>query len=508
MLIPIPFPFSVVSSSTSSLTSHYLKADLVIVLDKRSYKIHQNHVKKRGYLIYNSDTVKGNGIGISISEISEDYEQSDLIKGVTGIAAMASIIGMEKKQLDSIIKKEYTHSTKDNIDFAHRIYDQVDTNIPRKITLHHGDKKKPVIMGNEAIALGAAAAGLDLYYAYPMTPSTSILHFYAKHGDDLGIIAVQPENEIAVANMAIGSSFTGARTMVGTSGGGFCLMQEAFSLAGMLEAPVLFCLSQRPGPSTGVPTYTEQADLLYSLHPGHGEFPRIVACPGSIEEAFYLTAELLNLVWTFQTPGILLTEKHLSESGMTVDIKPYNTSWVKPHISTSNNFKRYKNTETGISPLLFPPSEQLIKWNSYEHDIYGNTTENAEDISQMHVKREKKQHSLIDYLKKQVKTINIYGDGGPVIFTFGSTTMSVLEALDYAGISATVVQLIYFEPFPEWDLKGYKGQKAIIIEQNSTGQLEQLLQDRLQIDPVLSLRQFNGRPFDPIELGNKIRQVV
>lgn len=499
--------FSVVSTSTSKIFSQYMKADLVVVLDQRSYDVHKDHVAKNGVMIYNSDKAKGEGIGIAISSESKKYDNSDLIEGVAGIAVLAAYLDVDKKTLDEIIKKEYGRNVKNNINFAHVIYDQAYEKIKKKVNLKKGKNKKVSISGSEAIGLGAVAAGLDLYFAYPMTPSTPVLHFFASNGKKLGVVSVQPENEIAVANMAIGASFTGARSMIGTSGGGFCLMQEAFSLAGMTEAPVLFYLGQRPGPSTGAPTYTEQGELLFSLNPGQGEFPRIVASPGSIEEAFYLTAELLNLVWRFQTPGILLSEKHLGESSMSVDIKPYNTNWAKPLISTSKNYQRYRDTESGVSPLLFPPSNQLIKWNSYEHDEFGTTTEEADLIAKMHVKRVAKLHSMIDYIKKNVKTVNVIGKGFPYIFTFGSTTMSVLEALDYAGIKATVVQPVYLQPFPIWELAKYKNKKVVVVEQNSTGQLEQLLKDKVGINPVLSIRQFNGRPFDPIDLSKKLRKV-
>jgi 2-oxoglutarate ferredoxin oxidoreductase subunit alpha len=294
--------------------------------------------------------------------------------------------------------------------------------------------------------------------------------------------------------------------MVGTSGGGFCLMQEAFSLAGMVEAPVLFFLGQRPGPSTGVPTYTEQGELLYSLHPGQGEFPRIVASPGNIEEAFYLTAELLNLVWRFQTPAILLSEKHLTESSMSVSVNPNKTKWALPVTHEKGEYKRYKQTTNGISPLVFPPSKHLIKWNSYEHDEQGVTTEDGVLIAKMHDKRKTKLHSLIEYLKK-MKTVNVYGNGKPVIFTFGSTTMSVLEALEYGDIKATVIQPIYLQPFPVWELSKHKYRESIVVEQNSTGQLEQLLKDKSDIKSVRSIRQYDGRPFDPQELAHKIKEV-
>jgi 2-oxoglutarate ferredoxin oxidoreductase subunit alpha len=500
--------FSVVSTSNAKINSHYMKADLVIALDKKSYEKHKNHVKKAGFMVYNSDKVKkAKGIGIEISSESKNYDNSDLIEGVAGIAILSAYLGIDKKTLDKIIKEEYNKNFEDNKSFAHSIYDKIDEKIKDKVKLKNGKEKKVTISGSEAIGLGAAAAGLDLYFAYPMTPATPLLHFFASGGEKLGVVSVQPENEIAVANIAIGASFTGARVMVGTSGGGFCLMQEAFSLAGMLEAPVLFYLSQRPGPSTGVPTYTEQGDLLFSLYPGQGEFPRLVASPGTIEEAFYLTNELLKLVWQFQTPGILLSEKHLAESSMSVDIKPYNTRWARPKLSSSKNYQRYRKTKSGVSSILFPPSNQVINWNSYEHDQAGVTTEDAEEISEMHVKRYTKLHSMKNYLKNYVKTVNIYGKGSPYIFTFGSTTMSVLEALDHAGMKATVVQPIYLQPFPEWELEKYKNKRAVVVEQNSTGQLEQLLEQIVGINPILSIRQFNGRPFDPIELSKKLKKV-
>jgi 2-oxoglutarate ferredoxin oxidoreductase subunit alpha len=379
--------------------------------------------------------------------------------------------------------------------------------ISHAFVLKKGIEKKKSLTGNEAVALGAIAGGLDLYFAYPMTPSTSILHFYAANGKKFGVTAMQPENEIAVANMAIGATFAGARVMVATSGGGFGLMQEAFSLAGMVEAPVLFYLGQRPGPSTGVPTYTEQGELRYALNPGHGEFPRIVASPGTVEEAFYLTSELLSLVWRFQTPGILLTEKHLAETTMSVILDPEKTTWAEPRMHSSGEFMRYRDTPEGISPLLFPPSPSMIKWSSYEHDEQGFTTETPEGIARMHEKRRKKMRSLIDHLKT-IRTVNEFGKGEPFIFTFGSTTMSVLEALEYGDISATVIQPIYLEPFPVWALETYRGRQGIVVEMNSTGQLATLLNDKVGVKLKALIQKYDGRPYTPTELAAKIKEVL
>ncbi len=501
--------FSIVSTAPRRIYSHFMKADLAVLLDQRSFKAHQNHLAENGLLVYDSTLVKqGKGIGIPISSLAKKYPDSDLIVGVAGIAVLSAAIGADRARLDQIIQKEYHRNATDNLAFAHEIYDQIIDKIPKQFVLREGSETHPVLSGAETIGLGASAAGLDLYFAYPMTPSTPILHFLSSFAKNLGVVTVQPENEIAVANMAIGAAFTGARSMIGTSGGGFCLMQEAFSLAGMAEAPILFFLGQRPGPSTGVPTYTEQGELLFSLYPGQGEFPRIVASPGNIEEAFYLSAELLSLAWRFQTPAILLSEKHLTESSMTVDIKPEKIKEVEADMHTSGSYKRYRQTDIGVSPLLFPPSTMMIKWNSYEHDEFGYTTEEAAMIAQMHLKRRKKQESLVRYLQEKIRTVNEYGSGDLCIFTFGSTTMSVREAVEHAGLSCTVVQPIYLQPFPSWNLLKYSGRKAVVVEQNSTGQLEQLLKEKCGIQAINSIRQFDGRPFDPEDLAEQLRKVI
>jgi len=373
--------------------------------------------------------------------------------------------------------------------------------------LEKGERKGVLLTGNEAIALGAVAGGLDIYLAYPMTPATSILHYLAAHDKELGIVAVHPENEIAVANMAIGAAFAGARTMVASSGGGFSLMQEAFSLAGMAEAPVLFILSSRPGPSTGVPTYTEQADLKFAISQGQGEFPRIVSSPGSVEEAFYLAAEMLGMVWKFQTPGVLLTEKHMAESRKNVGINVEKVTWAEPLLHKGGKYKRYVDTASGVSPMLFPPSDELINWSSYEHDKLGVTTENPEQIIRMHDKRRRKLESIMKHMKG-MRTVNVFGEGEPIIFTYGSTTMSVLEALRYGNIKARVVQPIYLEPFPVWEMENYRGRESMVVEQSSMGQFASLLKEKAGVNAGAVIKRYDGRPFDPVELANAIREGI
>ena len=241
---------------------------------------------------------------------------------------------------------------------------------------------------------------------------------------------------------------------------------------------------------------------------GHGDFLRIIASPRTVREAYYLTAEMLDLVWKFQTPGILLTEKHLSESSMTVEIDIEKARWAEPKIHKNGNFKRYLDTDDGISPMLFPPSKEIIKWNSYEHDEFGITTENAEKISLMHDKRNKKLNALIEYLKGQETVRIIRGENPTNIFTYGSTYMSVLEALRYGRMNPTTIAPIYLSPLPIWELEEFKNQDNIVIEQSATGQFTKLLKEKAGIQVRHTIKQYNGRPFDPIELSEKIKEVL
>ena len=501
--------FSVVSTSTRWLSSHYMKADLVVNFDKRSCETHMNNIADNGIMVYNSDEM-GNieGIGIPLSSEADKYPMKSLMYGVGAVAVLSSTIGFNKEQMNNIIKKQYPRGIEDNIKFAGSIYDMVKVGCENKFPLEHGDKERKIITGNESICLGALAGGLNVYYAYPMTPASTILHFLAKQAENFGLAVVHPESEIAVINLAIGSSFTGAKTMVGTSGGGFALMTEGYSLAGITEAPVLIVLSQRPGPATGVPTYTEQADLSFALTAGHGDFLRIVASPATVEEAFYLTAEMLDLMWKFQTPGILLTEKHLSESAMTVDIDPTRAKWAEPIFHKIGEYNRYLDTNDGISPMLFPPSSEVIKWNSYEHDEYGITTEDASMIAKMHEKRYKKTETLINYLKNKETVEIIYGEMPTNIFAYGSIYMSVLEALRYAKLNPTTIQPKYLSPLPVWELEDFKDQDNIVVEQSISGQFTKLLTEKAGINVRTTIKRYDGRPFDPIELSHQIKEVL
>ncbi|MBN2564893.1 MAG: 2-oxoacid:acceptor oxidoreductase family protein [Candidatus Eisenbacteria bacterium] len=500
--------FVVVSTATREITSHYMKADVVVALDARSHRIHGDHLTDGGLMVFNSDDVEsGLGIGVPMTTLAEKYPNPGLRVGVSGIAVLCAVIGKTREELAEVITREYRHDLENNIPFAQSVFDAVREKVGDVRTLVNGGDRLPMYTGNQAIALGAAAAGLDMYIGYPMTPASTVLHYLAARDKDLGVVVVHPESEIAVANMAVGAAAAGARVMVGTSGGGFALMEEAYSFAGMAEVPFLCVMSSRPGPSTGVPTYTEQADLRFTLGQGHGDFPRVVASPGSVSEAFTLAAELLSMVWEYQTTGMLLTEKHLSESRMTTRLDTTTPAWAEPLLHEGGGYKRYLDTADGLSPMLFPPSDALIKWNSYEHDELGITTEEADVIAMMHDKRARKAASLRERLRG-MRTVNRYGDSGPLIVTYGSTTLSVLEALVAGGVAARVVQPVYLDPFPVWEFGDFGDERPIIIEQSCSGQFATLIADKTGLRAREVIRRYDGRPFEPDELGQQIAALV
>jgi 2-oxoglutarate ferredoxin oxidoreductase subunit alpha len=509
--------FSIVSTAVREITSHYLKADLVVALDQRSLDMHKEHVSGDGILVFNSDAAKAdegkNVIGLPLTTEAKKYPEPALRLGLGGPSVLAAAIGLNKDRLKALIEKEYARDLEDNLAYGLAIYDMAKDKVGVRFQVEAGhEKSRPIVTGNEAISLGAAAAGLEMFFAYPMTPVSSILHYLAAKSKALDITVVHPENELAVMNMAIGAAAMGARTMVSSSGGGFALMQEAYSLAGMTETPVLCILGSRPGPSTGVPTYTSQGDLRFALNQGHGEFPRIVASPGSIEEAFYLAGELLGLAWRFQTPALLLTEKHLAEGSMTVELDPSKVKMAEGlmHKGAPGTYKRYLDTKDGISPLLFPPSKELIKWDSYEHDELGVTTEDAKGITKMYDKRRRKGEALVEHMKR-MRTVNVFGEGrakGPVVFTYGSTTMSVLEAVRYGELQPTIVQPVYLEPLPVWELNRYKDRKSIVVEQSSMGAFASLLKEKAGIEATWTFRRYDGRPFEPAELAEDLKGVM
>ncbi len=369
----------------------------------------------------------------------------------------------------------------------------------------------PIITGNEAIGQGFIKGGMKAYIAYPMTPVSGVLHYLAGVSEEFSLNVIHPENEIAVMLMAMGFSYAGTRVVVGTSGGGFCLMTEGLSLSGMAELPVVVLLGQRPGPSTGLPTYTVQTELNFALAAGQGEFTRLVAAPGDSEEAYYWSALFLKLAWKYQIPAIILCDKTLNEGTYSFDIDlagkingPEPLLWDK-----LGEYKRYRNTENGISPLAFPSEKgAVVKINSYEHDEAGITTEDRDLTVAMQDKRLRKAGYLARELE-QYETVKVYAekDASTALLCWGSNKGVCVEAGEKLGLR--VVQPIVFSPFPLKQLKeALKGVKKIIcVENNATGQLADSVKFHgINIDD--KILKYDGRPFTLDELEQKLKKII
>jgi 2-oxoglutarate ferredoxin oxidoreductase subunit alpha len=349
-----------------------------------------------------------------------------------------------------------------------------------------------------------------MYIAYPMTPASSLLHYLAEHEDDLGIVTIHPESEIGVVLMALGAAYAGARTMIGTSGGGFALMTEALSLSGQGELPIVFVECQRAGPSTGVPTYTMQADLSFVIHSGHGDFAKVVLAPGDAEEAFYLTGLAMNLAWKFQIPCFILSDKQLSESIYSFDADPDKINPGDPLLwNGQGEYKRYLDTQNGISPLAFPGDPGvMVKVTSYEHDEYGITTEESKQITRMQEKRLRKTKTLENELSRE-EQVKVYGnlESRTVLLCWGSTKGSCIEVAEELGLK--VVQPLVLEPLPVDSLKNALSgaDKIIDIEVNATGQLAKHVSAYgICIDHMIL--RFDARPFTVDALLEKVKEVL
>lgn len=343
-------------------------------------------------------------------------------------------------------------------------------------------KNQILVNGNEALALGAVNGGLKFYSAYPMTPVTSILHFLAAKADEFKIIVHHAEDEIGVINMAIGTSYAGVRSMVATSGGGFSLMTEGLSLSGITETPVVIVLGMRPGPATGMPTWSGQGDLLFAINAGQDEFPRIVLAPGDCEEAFLLTSLAQNLTEKYRLPVIILTDKNLGESYYTT-----------PAFPVKKNITRY-------------PHQPALLTNSYEHDDSGFSTEESSERTKQVNRRMKKIDTIL--LSSDLIAPQLFGPkkAKTTLISWGSNKGPILAALkDLPDVNFLHFSWVW--PFPKNAFLKLidKTRHLICLESNSTAQLAKLIAQETGIIIKDKILKYDGRPFYPEEIIAKLK---
>ena len=493
--------FSMVRASSERIGVCRDEIDLLIALNQDTVDRHSGRLKEGSIFIFDADNVMGEGIaekscGISVTGILKEEGAPSVMKNSCILGAFCHAVGIEWTVLEEVLKKHIPKKLELNLKVARRGYDQA-SEFCRIAWLDNSPE--PIITGNQAISLGLIRAGLEAYVAYPMTPSSAILDFMANSAEEFGLKVVHPESEIAVILMAEGFAYAGVRAAVGTSGGGFCIMTEALSLAGMAEIPLAIVVAQRTGPSTGLPTYTAQGDLHFVINAGQGEFPRLVIAPGDAEDAYLWSAAALNLAWKYQIPAFILSDKIVSESQYSLDLGltgKAETARPAQLWNEQGDYHRYRHSDTGVSPLAYPPQRgQVIKADSYAHDATGITTEDPQITREMSDKRVLKAQSLARELEGY-ETVKLLGDerSRTCLLFWGSNKGVCKEAADSLGLRA--VQVLVLWPFPENRLKdALRGvERLIAVECNATGQLATLCR-QYGIDVDDRILKYDGRPF-------------
>ena len=512
--------FSIVRASRQKIAAHMDQIDVLIALNQETVEKHKSRLKDSSFVIYDADKVKlddtmHRSFGLTITQILKEATAPAVMKNSCIIGGYCKVVGIDWPILEDVLKKHIPKMQELNMLVARQGYDQAVQfcRIDRSEDSHlEKQTQVPIITGNQAVSLGLIKAGLGAYVAYPMTPSSSVLDFMARYAQDFGLKVIHPESEIAVMLMAQGFAYAGVKAAVGTSGGGFCLMTEGLSLAGMAEMPVVVVMAQRTGPSTGLPTYTAQSDLHFVLNAGQGEFPRFIVAPGDAEEAYYWAGVALNLAWKFQVPSFILTDKIVSESQYSFDIdkagdltsERKEQAWQAPLLwDGQGEYKRYRYTDTGVSPLAFPPQKgQVIKTDSYTHDESGITSEDPQITRDTCDKRQRKGQFLAADLERY-ETVKVFGNekSKTALLCWGSNKGVCMEAALKLGLR--VIFVLVLAPFPERKLKiALQGvERLLAVECNSTGQLARLagfygikIQDQ---DRIL---RYDGRPFSVEDL--------
>lgn len=506
--------------SDEKLLGHGEGADILVALNQDSITYQRSHLHEGATIIYDpskvsldpSDLNKFKALPIPLLDIAMKTGGDAIMRNVVAIGAVLGLVGIDIKVVDQVLSDMFSKKGQQAVDGNIRSaaagygYEGV-----KPICNLEGDgRTRYVIDGNSALSVGAFAGGCKFYAAYPMTPATGILHWFAAH-EDKGAMFKQTEDEIAAINMAIGAAHAGARSMCGTSGGGFSLMVEALGMAGMMEVPIVVVNSQRTGPSTGLPSKTEQGDLLFVMHASQGEFPRIVVAPRSVDECYVVGRDAFNLSDRYQCPVLILLDQYLSEHISTVDGFNFDSitvdrGKVASAAPVSGRFKRYELTDDGISPRAFPgtPGTEFVA-TSYERDEYGDLVSDVragidEHVAMRKRMQEKRMGKIATMLKNETVFVpEVLNEGAEYyLVAFGSTAESAEEAVELLkaqGLSFGLISFGYLMPLDGEKTKAIlSGKKLIDVECNFTAQLAQVVKSSTGIDIQRRILRYDGEP--------------
>lgn len=534
--------------SDSPISSHVTATDILVTLDRLTVELHTEELSPAAAIIYDPNDfdiseVQVPGfdpdsyciVPVPFSEIVRDAGGLPIMKNVAALGAVLGYLSFPFETLQASIEQQFARKdpaiTGQNIEVAQKGYEYAlgnECGFPLRLGVLESREPRMLADGNEAVCLGALAAGIGLYCAYPMTPASSLLHLMAAHAEAEGVVVKHTEDEIAAVNMVIGGAFGGTRSMCATSGGGFSLMVEGLGFAGISETACVIGVFTRPGPATGMPTWTEQSDLRFVIHASQGEFPRVVLALGDHQDAFEMTWRAFNIADELQTPVILLGDTYLSDNRATVPlfdaaavtiergslIAEGDISGYPEALNPEETYARYKVTESGVSIRALPGvkgAQQIV--NSYEHDEIGWGARG--EIADIRIAQNEKRMRKLELAKAIVPPPARFGpdEAKLSILLFGSTKMPAREAqrwLAAEGVPVNIMQLTTVWPFPAEEVRFFitSAKRTAIIEGNMTGQLRGLVREHCLLDVNHTLLRYDGRPFSPEQIATWAKEVI
>jgi 2-oxoglutarate/2-oxoacid ferredoxin oxidoreductase subunit alpha len=517
-------------------TANYGMADFVdclVAFDLEAVQLHIEEMRPGGFIIFDNTDEKIpddlrradiNWYEIPIGKIAKEELGLEIVRNTVSLGVIAALIGMDPAIVRRDVTNVYKRKGEKVVDINIRAIEAGEKYVREHyastpsgydLSADRVDGDRLIMMGNDAIAYGALVGGCRFMAGYPITPATDVLEWMAKYLPQYGGVAVQAEDELAAINMIIGAAFTGVRAMTATSGPGLSLMTEGIGLASSLEIPIVIVECARAGPSTGLPTKTEQSNLNHIIFGGHGEFPKIVLAPGTVEESFYLAIAAFNLAEKYQCPVFILSEQALCQSKATLPRLSFEGVEVdRGKLITEpvvfGEYRRFAYTEDHVSPRVIPGIEGGMHLApGSEHNDGGVITENPKNRARMMEKRMGKMITAGPDLPKA----NVFNtDGARVgIIGYGSNRGPITEAqdrLNKMGEPVNFLQLKTLWPFPDDDVKSFieANDHVFIVENSYTGQLARLIRHVVgPIDKLHDVRKYNGRPFRPIEVIDAVR---
>ena len=523
--------------STTEVRSISDDLDILVAFDQETIDVNFHELRKGGVVIADSkfnpvipENSKVNFYSVPFTDIATELGTS-LMKNMVAVGASCAVLELEvesfREVVDEIFGKKGQQVVEKNMEAIQKGYqyikDQAGDTLSTMPLAKADGKKRLFMIGNDAIAMGFVAGGCRFMSAYPITPASEIMEYLIKKLPEYGGTVIQTEDEIAAITMAIGANYGGARAITASSGPGLSLKAEGIGLAGMTETPVVIVDTQRGGPSTGLPTKVEQSDLMAMIYGTHGEIPKIVLAPSTVEEAFFDAVESLNLAEEYQCPVILLTDLQLSLGKQTVEPLDFSKVEIRRGKLDLNaelvadgpdgNFKRYRVTEDGISPRVVPGMKNgLHHMTGVEHSEIGRPSEAPKNRKEQMDKRFRKLQNL--KVKNPVHKNVKHDEADVLVLGFNSTRGGIEEAmvrLENDGLKVNHAQVRLIHPFPVEEIQPLvdSAKKVVVVEHNATGQLTQIL--KLNVgnhNKVESLLKYDGNPFLPSEIYNSIKELL